>query len=78
MFHEFEVVKVINLLDAHRAYDGSEQVMRPPRVGDIGAVVFIHSDENQALSCCTVECVDEEGYTVWLADFLPEELELIA
>ena len=74
MFHELEVVKILKLLDAHRNYDGSQLVLRPPRIGDTGTIVFLHFDDG-ALSLCTVECVDSEGYTVWLADFLPEELQ---
>jgi hypothetical protein len=26
---------------------------------------------------CIVECVDNEGYKVWLADFTIDELELV-
>lgn len=76
MFHELDVVKVVNLLDAHRHFDGSKSDMRSPCVGDIGTVVFIHSDNHGVPNGYIVECVNDEGLTIWLADFSAEELEM--
>ncbi|MBK6696896.1 MAG: hypothetical protein IPG50_32640 [Myxococcales bacterium] len=44
--------------------------MRQPRVGDLGTIVNVLGE-----NAFTVECVDEGGLTLWLADFLTEELE---
>ena len=72
---EFDTVKVVRLLDSERKYDGSENVMRPPRIGDTGAIVPIYSVDDKATGYM-VENVAPNGYTIWLADFLPDEIEL--
>lgn len=48
--------------------------MRPPRVGDTGVIVHVFAADGEAAGYI-VESVDAEGYTVWLADFLPGEVE---
>ena len=45
-------------------------VLRQPRVGDVGAIVDLLGP-----SRFIVECINEDGDTVWLADFEAEELE---
>lgn len=67
---ELDCVKVIKLLQENRPYDGTENVKRPPKVGDIGAIVHIHG------TFCVVENVNSKGSTIWLTDFLTEEVEL--
>ena len=67
---ELDCVKIVELLLANRRFDGTEAVKRLPQIGDVGAVV--HLDEK----FCVVENVDANGYTIWLADFLIEELEI--
>lgn len=67
---EHDCVKIVKLLQENRSFDGTESVKRPPQVGDFGAIVFSERD------FYIVESVDSEGYTVWLADFLAEELEI--
>jgi hypothetical protein len=49
--------------------------MRPPQLGDIGTVVNVHHEASE--TALTVECVDGDGYTIWLSGFGPDELELI-
>jgi hypothetical protein len=71
---EFDCVRVVSLRQPERPFDGTEGAMRPPRVGDSGAVVHVYCAEGGAAGY-VVECVDAEGYTVWLADFLPDEIE---
>jgi hypothetical protein len=56
-----------------RDYDGSENVARPPKVGDIGTVVHVIPAKDSATKYI-VESVDSNGYTIWLADFVEEEL----
>jgi len=67
---EHDCVKVVKLLQNNRTFDGTENVKRPPQVGDFGAIVFLEKN------FCIVESVDSEGHTVWLADFFTEELEI--
>lgn len=71
---EFDCVRVVRLRQPERPYDGTEAVMRPPRVGDTGAIVHVYATDAGAAGYI-VECVDAEGYTLWLADFLPDEIE---
>ena len=66
---ELDCVKVVKLLQDNRPFDGTENVKRPPEIGDVGTIVHIHGN------FCIVESVNSEGYTIWLADFLIEELE---
>jgi hypothetical protein len=71
MFAEYDIVKVVKLNTTNRQFVGSENISRPPQVGDTGTVVHT-LETNKAF---IVEMVDSSGYTVWLADFLAEELE---
>lgn len=70
---EFDCVKVIQLLQSNRPYDGTASVMRPPCVGDTGTIVHIYTS-NGADIAYAVENVDAEGNTIWLADFLLGEI----
>ena len=76
-FDELDVVRVRQLLQPERHFDGTDGCKRPPRVGDRGTVVLVQA-ERGGPRCCTVEMVDAEGYTVWLADFEAEELEAVS
>ena len=68
---EYDLVRVSNLLKSERYVDGSEGVVRQPEVGDEGTVVHVHSPGRAYI----VECVDSQGLTIWLADFVSAELE---
>ena len=72
---DFDTVRVVRLLYSERKYDGSQGVMRPPRIGDTGAIVHIYSVDDKA-TVYMVENVAPNGYTIWLADFLPDEIDL--
>lgn len=72
MIDELDVVRVAALVEANRQFSGSEGVCRPPRIGDIATVVHV-LEPGRAF---VVEAVDSEGYTLWLADFRAEELQL--
>jgi ribosomal protein L32E len=76
-FREYDVVRVKKLEQPWRYFDGTESVMRPPQIGDVGTIVHMPPDTQGLKSMCIVECVDNEGYTVWLADFTIDELELV-
>jgi hypothetical protein len=50
-------------------------VKRARRVGDEGTIVLIYPETN---FWCIVECVvHNNGFTIWLADFSGDELELV-
>jgi hypothetical protein len=76
MFKEYDVVKICNLREPNRTYDGTKGIMREPRVGDRGIVVYVFGEINERTKY-VVECVNPEGYTVWLADFWEGELEKV-
>lgn len=68
---EYSIVRIVRLLpNEDRFIDRSEGIKRQPEVGDSGTIVHI----NEPGKSYIVECCDEEGQTIWLADF--DELEL--
>ena len=67
---ELDCVKIVKLLKENRPFDGTENIKQPPKIGDVGIIVHFAND------FCIVENVDSDGYTIWLADFLVEELEI--
>ena len=70
-----DIVRVVKLPDAVRGYtEGTDKVARAPAVGDVGVVCDVPPDPHAPVA---VECIHESGYTVWIADFFPAELELI-
>ena len=73
---QYDVVRVVRLLEQDRSFDGTEGVRRPPRIGDVGAVIEEY-DSSRSDAPVAVEMVDQDGMTVWLADFLRVELEFI-
>ena len=69
---ELDVVRIARLLTQDRAFSGTEGVSRAPRIGDLATVVHVLEP-----GCAfIVESVDHDGYTIWVADFLAEELIL--
>jgi hypothetical protein len=76
MFRELDTVRIVKLQTPERWFDGTGGVARAPRVGDTGTIVHLSGAEGQTPEL-TVECVDADGYTVWLASFNPEELMVI-
>lgn len=72
-----DVVCVARLDVTDRPYDGSPGTMRAPRIGDEGTVVWV-DEEGPARGSAMVECVADDGTTIWLADFAEHELELVA
>lgn len=70
---EHDVVTVTHLATTDRPFEGSDAVARPPAVGDVGTVVGVNDEDPP--TWCVVECVDDDGYTLWLAQFAPGELK---
>jgi len=71
---ELTLVLVTRLLEPTRPFQGTDTVCRLPQIGDIGTVVSVlvgRGGETKYI----VECVDQNGLTLWLSDFDREELE---
>ena len=77
MLREYDVVRVIQLSDSERTYDGTKSVRRPPKIGDVATICHEYDPGNPA-AMVAVEMVAEDGNTVWLADFAHDELELVS
>lgn len=71
---QYGLVRVRRQLNAPETYDGWRVNQRPPRAGDVGTLLDVltaagHPDRY------VVECSGEDGVSVWLADFLADEIE---
>lgn len=74
---EYDIVRIAKLHTNNRNVDGNYKVNRAPRVGDIATIVHEY-DPNDPNGKVIVEKVNDDGYTVWLADFEKDELEFIS
>jgi len=77
ILQEFDTVRVARLLSATRQFSGADGVCRPPQVGDVAVICHQYEprDPNAAVA---VEMVNSGGLTIWLADFVPDELEFVS
>jgi hypothetical protein len=75
-FREYDIVRIIRLDVPNRLYLGTETVKRAPRIGDVATICHQDKPEDPTASV-VVEMVDQNGCTLWLADFSPGELELV-
>jgi hypothetical protein len=73
---QYDVVRVVRLNSSTRDFIGTEGVRRAPRIGDEGTICDQY-DPDDPRAPVIVEMVDGEGMTVWFADFVPDELELL-
>jgi uncharacterized protein len=71
----FVCVRIRRLVGSESSYDGWRANQRPPRIGDLGAVLDVLRAEGLPDRYVVESCLPD-GSTVWLADFLAEELEL--
>ncbi len=74
LIEELDVVEVVALLEADREFSGTEGVSRVPRIGDIATIVHVL----EMGSLFIAEAVNEQGLTLWVADFQAKELQLRA
>jgi len=72
MLKELDVVRVIRLAEPVRRFTGTKDIARAPRVGDVGTIVTLYDPVNLC-----VECVADDGMTVWLSDFRADEVEVV-
>jgi hypothetical protein len=77
VLREYDCVRVAKLSRPNREFDGNDGVKRPPRIGDIAVIVHEYRPDDPT-AVGAVEKVDEDGYTVWLADFDRDELEFVS
>jgi hypothetical protein len=71
-FNMYQRVRVTKLIKPHKnIIKGNVELTRVPQVGDVGTIVDIYQSPREGYS---VECTTDKG-TLWLDDFLPEELE---
>lgn len=69
-------VRVRQLVGSADDYDSWKMNRIPPAVGDIGYLIDV-LDAPGLPSKFVVEKSDSEGVTLWLADFLQEELQVV-
>ena len=75
-FAEYSTVRVARFIQAERFFvEGADEITRRPRIGDEGIVVATGSHEGERLYM--IECITVDGDTVWVAEFSPDELELL-
>ena len=74
MFKEYDTVKIIALKESIRDFDGTERVKSPPQIGDEGSIVHILGLIDGEVKYI-VESVNDDGDTIWVADFWESELE---
>ena len=74
---EYDVVRVIKLVHPVRPFDGTECVRRPPKVGDVATICQEYNPEDPTAKV-VVEMVDDDGFTVWVADFERTELDFVS
>ncbi len=74
---EYDTVRIIELHENDRYFDGTDTVKRVPKIGDIATIVHEY-EPNNPNGRVAVEKVGDEGRTIWLADFAKGELELIS
>lgn len=72
---ELDIVRVVAPIAPGRVDHGVG--LRAPRIGDLGAVVYVYESLPSREESYAVECVDAHGRTLWLADALGSELERI-
>ena len=70
---QYDVVKVTDQFKTRGAGDGWAVSKRAPLVGDVGTIVEVLTKPGFG-ECYVVECVAQDGSTVWLADFAADEL----
>ena len=71
-FYPADLVRVVSLEGEERDVDSSIDPPRQPRVGEIGTIVDEVGD-----GIYLVERSTDDGRTLWLAEFLASELELV-
>ena len=73
----YGVVRIARLLREPNEYDGEVLNKRSPQIGDTGYVVEILQASGLPNNY-VVECSGSDGTTLWLGEFLAEELGAVS
>jgi hypothetical protein len=71
-FYPADIVRIARLEAPERDVDGSSDPPPQPRVGETGTVIDEVDDGIYLVERCT-----DDGRTLWIAEFLEAELELV-
>lgn len=71
-FQRADIVRIVRLEAEERDVDGASHPPPQPRVGEMGKVVEEVDDGIYLVERCT-----DDGRTLWIAEFLAGELELV-
>jgi hypothetical protein len=71
-FYPADIVRIVRLEAGERDVDGSAHPPPQPRLGDTGTVVEEVDDGIYLVERCT-----DDGRSIWVAEFLGAELELV-
>ena len=72
LFFPADIVRIVRLEAEERDVDGSADPPPQPRIGEMGTVVEEVDDGIYLVERCT-----DDGRTLWIAEFLTGELELV-
>ncbi|HEX6058398.1 MAG TPA: hypothetical protein VFZ11_05215 [Gemmatimonadaceae bacterium] len=72
-FELFDTVRLVDVVARERILHDTDAGGGTPQLGDTGTVVEIIDD-----GLYLVESTEEEGGSRWLAEFLEDELEIVA
>jgi hypothetical protein len=75
--YDIVFVKVIHKNINRVTASNSSHSTRAPEIGDIGTIVHKLKIQNNQTQGYIVECIDKNGFTIWLSDFVSEELEIL-
>ena len=71
-FSQYDVVRVVSILDKASVLVDALNCRRPPKVGDLATILEVYNDPYGF----ELECSDSDGYTVWLGGYTPTQLLL--
>jgi hypothetical protein len=71
-FYPSDLVRIARLEAEQRDVDGSAHPPPQPRLGEVGTVIEEVDDGIYLVERCT-----DDGRTIWIAEFLGAELELV-
>jgi hypothetical protein len=70
--YPLDVVRIVRLEAEQRDVDGSTHPPPQPRIGETGTIVEEVDDGIYLVERCT-----DDGRTIWLAEFMAGEIELV-
>ncbi|HZO20787.1 MAG TPA: hypothetical protein VFB46_17495 [Gemmatimonadaceae bacterium] len=71
-FYHADMVRIVRLVAPERDVDGAGDPPPQPRVGDVCVIVEAVDEDIYLVERCT-----DDGRTLWIAEFMASELELV-